>query len=134
MKCKVCGGSYRSGKMVYVVGDKGGLSRTRVCPGCAGNAIQVLPTMTLTLCACGMAATVCGGCSDKREAKAKKGNADAGAIAKQLLMKAKVYELAAKCKEEEPDESDESNQGQYERGLAFAFESAATFLQSGRWT
>jgi hypothetical protein len=118
VKCGVCGNQYRKGTTVYA-NIRGKLRPHRVCPGCAGKAISILPTEAATRCSCGGVATTCGRCADRR---ASKPDLAARRIAAKLRSLAKAYrDTFAKTQAEEHDE----------RGRAVGLDQAADIVERG---
>ena len=60
--CKVCGKSYRSGRIAYIMSDKG-LKGARVCQGCATGGVLVVAASEAARCKCGQPATKCHACA-----------------------------------------------------------------------
>jgi len=120
-KCPGCGAhGFRKGTLVYVADSNGTVVRKRVCPKCVGRTVVVLPAQA-TMCACGKGFAVrCEACVDKVADRTKKGAANATELAEQLLKRASAYQSTGGPLD-------------YADGLQQGMESAARFLQSGRW-
>jgi len=121
-KCPGCGAKgFRKGTFVYVSDDHGRVELKRVCPRCVKRAVALLPAQA-TLCACGHGFAVkCGTCVEIATVRAKKGAANVTELAEQLRKRASAYEH--NCAPENT----------IALGIAQGLESAATFLESGRW-
>jgi hypothetical protein len=120
MVCRVCQSHYRKGFLVNVA-DKGTLTRIRVCPKCAAKAIPILPMEQGTNCNCGAPATICSKCVEKKEHKAKTGDVR-GAI-EGIRKLVKSYQVVAPLAGSED----------FTEGRIEGLESAAGFLESGKW-
>jgi hypothetical protein len=105
----------------------GKLEVGRVCAGCLSGGVTIV-VAPARACACGGKATVCQGCVDKAADKAKRGAADAKALAKKIRDRAKAYARSR------PKPAPEAEPGPtFSEGLEAGLEQAADFLEKGKW-
>ena len=121
-RCGKCREPYRVGCIAHVMGERGKLTRVRVCPKCAKLGVLVLAAQQAPSCTCGKPAKFCAACATNAERK------DKAADVSKAIVTMKGWLRIAEGADPKAD-----GRNDYMEGRASGLTSAIELLESGRF-